>query len=176
MQLVEAIRFRKDFAMRFEMRPYQSHDAERLQEIRKIAFTAIHDGFREQLGDDILERVRGDQDRMQAAYLDTLMAGGDRQELYVLLHGEIVAGFIGLTIDEDGIGGEIDLNAVDPTYQGQGGGRLMSEFALVRLKALGVQLARVGTGLDGNHAAARKVYEAAGFDRSLSWTVLYKLI
>lgn len=161
---------------RFEIRPYREEDRERLQAIRELAFIPIHDGFREQLGDEILEKVRGDQDRKQAVYLDTLMAGGDRQELHVLLHGETVAGFVSLTLDEDGVGGEIDLNAIDPPYQGRGGGRFMYEFALARLKALGVRLARVGTGLDGNHAAARKAYEAAGFERSLSWTVLYKLI
>ncbi len=94
----------------------------------------------------------------------------------MLLHGETVAGFVSLTVDKDGVGGEIDLNAIDPAFQGQGGGRFMYEFALARLKALGVQLARVGTGLDDNHAAARTAYKAVGFDRSLSWTVLYKLI
>ncbi len=52
----------------------------------------------------------------------------------------------------------------------------MYTFALDRLKTLGVRLARVGTGLDSNHASARKAYEAVGFTRSLSWTVLYQLI
>lgn len=161
---------------RFEIRPYRDEDRERLQAIRKTAFTPIHNGFREQLGDEILEKVRGDQDLKQAAYLETLMAGGKSRELHVLLFGEIIAGFVSVTLDEDGVGGEIDLNAIDPTYQGQGGGRFMNEFALGRLKALGVQLARVGTGLDDHHAAARKAYQAVGFDRSLSWTVFYKLL
>lgn len=160
----------------FEIRRYQPEDRERLQAIRQNAFMPIHDGFREQLGDEICEKIRGNQDRKQAEYLDTLMAGGDRKELYVLLHDEITAGFVGLTLDEDGVSGEIDLNAIDPAYQGHGGGRLMYEFALARLKALGVRLVRVGTGLDGNHVAARRAYEAVGFNRSLSWTVLYKLI
>ena len=161
---------------KFEIRPYRLEDRERLQAIRELAFMPIHNGFREQLGDEISDKVRGDQNRKQAAYLDTLMAGGDRQELHVLLYGETIAGFVSLTLDEDGVGGEIDLNAIDPPYQGRGGGRFMYEFALARLKVLGVRLARVGTGLDSNHAAARKAYEAAGFERSLSWTVLYKLI
>ena len=161
---------------KFEIRRYQLGDRERLQAIRELAFRPIHDGFREQLGDEVFKKVRGDEERKQAAYLDTLMAGEDRHELHVLLHGQIVAGFVGLTVDEDGIGGELDLNAIDPAFQGQGGGRLMYEFALDRLKVLGVRVARVGTGLDNNHAAARTAYKAVGFDRSLSWTVLYKLI
>ena len=94
------------------------------------------------------------------------MAGRDRQELHVLLYGGTIAGFVG----------EFDLNAIDPASQGQGGGRFMCKFALARLKVLGVRIARVGTGLDSNHAAARTAYKAIGFERSLSWTVLYKLI
>ena len=160
----------------FEIRPYQPLDRERLQAIRVAAFRPIFEGFRDQLGDELSEMVRGDQDQKQAEYLDTLMAGGGRKELHVLLQDETVAGFISVTVDEDGVGGEIDLNAIDPSYQGKGGGRFMYDFALARLKAFGVQLARVGTGLDGNHAAARKAYETVGFDRSLSWTVLYKRI
>ncbi len=160
----------------FEIRFFRLEDRERLQAIRKLAFKPIHDGFREQLGDEILAYVRSDQERKQAEYLDTFMTGGERKELYTLLCGNIVAGFVALTLDEDGIGGEIDLNAIDPAYQGRGGGRFMYDFALNRLKTLGVRLVRVGTGFDDNHAAARKAYEAAGFDKSLSWTVLYKLI
>lgn len=161
---------------KFEIRSYRSGDRERLQTIRELAFKPIHEGFREQLGDEIFEKVRSGEEQKQAEYLNTLMDGGDRKELYVLLDDHTIAGFIGLTLDEDGIEGEIDLNAIDPTYQGQGGGRFMYEFALARLKALGVQLAKVGTGLDENHAAARKAYEAVGFGKSLSWTVLYKLL
>ena len=161
---------------KFVIRRYQPEDRERLQAIRELAFKPIHDGFREQLGDEVFAKVRGDEERKQAAYLDTLMAGSNRQELHVLLHGEIVAGFVSLKVDEDGIGGEIDLNAIDPAFQGQGGGRLMYGFALDRLEALGARLVRVGTGLDDNHAAARTAYKAVGFERSLSWTVLYKLI
>ncbi len=160
----------------FSIRPYKHEDRERLQAIRKAAFKRIHDGFREQLGEEIASMVRKDQEQKQAEYLDTMMAGGERKELHVLLHDDSIAGFVGLSFDEDGIQGEIELNAIDPAYQGQGGGRLMYEFALGRMKAMGVRLARVGTGLDDNHAAARKAYEAVGFTRSLSWTALYKLI
>ena len=59
------------------------------------------------------------------------------------------------------------------------GGRERTELHVLLegdTKALGVRLARVGTGLDNNHVAARKAYEAVGFNRSLSWTVLYQLI
>jgi hypothetical protein len=30
--------------------------------------------------------------------------------------------------------------------------------------------------MDDNHAAARQTYKAVGFERSLSWTVFYKLL
>ena len=161
---------------KFTVRAFQAEDRERLQAVRELAFRPIHDGFRKQLGDEIFATVRGDAEQKQAEYLDAIMGGRERTELHVLLKGDTIAGFVTLTVDEDGIQGEIDLNAVDPAYQQQGAGRLMYAFALNRLKTLGVRLARVGTGLDKNHAAARKAYEAAGFDRSLSWTVLYQLI
>ena len=148
----------------FIIRPFKPEDSERLQEIRDIAFRPIHEGFREQLGDDIFARIRRNEEQKQAECLDTFMIGGDRKEMYVLVESQTVAGFVSLTVDDDGIGGEIDLNAIDPVYQGKGGGRLMYQFA------------RVGTGLDSNHAAALKAYEAVGFGNALSWTVLYKVL
>ena len=106
----------------FTIRPFNPEDSERLQVIRDLAFRPIHDGFREQMGADIFDRVRRSEEQKQAEHLDSLMVGGDRKEVHVLLDRHIIAGFVSLTVDDDGIGGEIDLNAVDPAYQGQGGG------------------------------------------------------
>ncbi len=93
---------------RFTVRAFQAEDREQLQAVRELAFRPIYEGFREQLGDEIFAAVRGDEEQKQAEYLDTIMAGRERTELHVLLEGDTIAGFITLTVDKDGVQGEID--------------------------------------------------------------------
>jgi GNAT superfamily N-acetyltransferase len=53
--------------------------------------------------------------------------------------------------------------AVDPGHQNEGIGLDLVNFAIDRMTERGVRLAELGTGGDPGHAAARHVYEKAGF-------------
>jgi len=72
-------------------------------------------------------------------------------------------GFVAITFHDEPSSGEIFMLAVDPASQGEGVGGILTEFALDQIKRSGFTLATVSTGGDPGHAAARKVYENAGF-------------
>ena len=53
--------------------------------------------------------------------------------------------------------------AVDPAAQDRGTGTALTEFATAWLRDAGMRIAMVETGGDDGHAAARRVYERAGY-------------
>ena len=53
--------------------------------------------------------------------------------------------------------------AVDPAAQNRGTGTALTEFATAWLRDAGMRIAMVETGGDDGHAAARRVYERAGY-------------
>jgi GNAT superfamily N-acetyltransferase len=87
-----------------------------------------------------------------------------------------IVGFITYWPDEKTGIGEIGNNAVAPAYQGQGVGGVMYEYAFAELRKLGMRFVRVRTGLDPGHAAARRAYEKAGFDRQVRSVAYYRCL
>ena len=87
---------------------------------------------------------------------------------------EAVVGFIGLSMNQASKRGEIDLNAVDPEYQGKGIGEFMCRFALQRMREAGMNVVRVSTGGDSSHAQARRAYEKAGFEVFIPSITMYQ--
>lgn len=157
-----------------QIRAFHPEDGATLEEIRKRAFAPIFDSWRTLLGPDIFNRQYADADKKQAEYLESLFEQMPGRELYVLEHEGQIVGFLSLSIDEDGQGGEIDLNAIDLGHQALGFGSAMYSFAINRLRDRGVTLARVGTGLDASHAPARRAYERAGFLVGVPYVTLFQ--
>lgn len=75
----------------------------------------------------------------------------------------VVTGFVAARLDQQESMGEIYMIAVDPAYQRNGVGSLLTLFALQWFKDNGMALAMVETGGDPGHAPARRIYEQAGF-------------
>lgn len=75
-----------------------------------------------------------------------------------------IVGFVAIELHshEENMG-EISMLAVDPDYQGGGIGTVLTKLALDRLKDAGMTVAMVETGGDPGHAAARRIYEKAGY-------------
>ncbi len=86
-----------------------------------------------------------------------------------------IIGFVSIFIAEDRTRGEIGLNAVDPEFQGRGGGNAMYTFAIARFREKGVKLIAVGTGLDSAHEPARNAYKKAGFLVGIPYVALFRL-
>ena len=154
-----------------ELVPY---DAKYRNDCRSLAVTAwegIHDSYIEQIGrnlhDGAIPNWRADT---QDAVEQLLSSGRG----YVLLADGKVAGFIGYRAA--GEIGQISNNAVDPAYRGRGFAGRMHAYVLDRMRDEGMKYARVQTGLDDGHAAARRAYQKAGFEKYLPSITFYQAL
>ncbi len=140
-------------------------DRARLQSIRAAAFAPVFASFRSLLGDDVYDLAQRASDDRQGATLDSLLAGAGGWTTWVAELDGAVVGFVTTHHDDDTGVGEIGLNAVDPVHAGRGVGLALYRHALDGMRAAGLKVATVSTGGDASHAAARRAYEKAGFDR-----------
>ena len=103
------------------------------------------------------------EDGAQGERLTSLLGPESGWELYVADLAGAVIGFVSVQLNSNTQVGEIGLNAVHPSYAGKGVGTAMYDFALERMKEMGIRVATVATGGDASHAPARRAYEKAGF-------------
>jgi len=75
-----------------------------------------------------------------------------------------VVGFCSAHSDSSTGIGQVGQNGVHPDVQGTGVGSRQLAFVLEELRRRGMTIAEVQTGLNDGHAAARKMYERAGFE------------
>ena len=158
------------------IRPFEPGDLPAMQRVRQAAFAPVFQSFREIVGEEIAALAFKHADAEQAKLLDDACAAGSAQQVLVVTIGGAVVGFVSFTLDAATRQGEIGLNAVDPSYAGQGIGTWMYERVLAEMKAGGMALATVGTGGDPSHAPARRAYEKAGFGPAIPSVYLYKLL
>lgn len=145
------------------LRPAGTDDLPRLEEVRQAAFAPVFASFRSILGEDIYNLAQAREDEAQGALLAALLAPASRWEVYIADLDGVVVGFISVQLNLDTQVGEIGLNAVHPAYAGKGIGTAMYDFAITRMKEVGMRVATVATGGDASHAPARRAYEKAGF-------------
>lgn len=132
--------------------------------LRLEAFAPIFASFRKILGDEIYELAQKREDEEQSEILTSMFSPDSEWNLYVAeSNGEIV-GFVSIQVNLDTSVGEIGLNAVKPSYSGQGVGTKMYKFAITEMKSAGMQVATVATGGDDSHEPARRAYEKSGFN------------
>ncbi len=74
-----------------------------------------------------------------------------------------VVGFASYSLDTVRRVGTVGNNTVDPAYRGLGIGGKLHACVLARIRAAGMLYAEVTVALNEGHAAARAVYEKAGF-------------
>ena len=148
----------------FRIREFKPEDLERLQAICHEAFKPVFQSFREKLGEEIYAINHPGDDREQAEYLSRIAEPGSGADIFVAEVAGTIAGFVTVIFDKDKHVGTLDLNAVDPAFQGQSIGRKLYNHALSHMKQAGMRLAVVSTGGDDSHAPARRAYQKAGFD------------
>jgi ribosomal protein S18 acetylase RimI-like enzyme len=158
------------------IRAFESGDLLTIQSIRKKAFQAVHDSFRTLLGEVVFQLEFSDWNRKQGEYLESICATNSGKEVYVAIVGGKIVGFLGLSMDPSCKRGEIDLNAVDPEYQGQKVGEFMYRFAVRRMRDAGMKVVKVSTGADASHIQARRAYEKAGFTVFIPSVTLYQTL
>ena len=89
------------------------------------------------------------------------------EQVWVLERSGDVFGYVTFWIFPEQSYGHIDNNAVRADVAGQGWATFMYRHVLDRFRELGLRFAHVDTGLDDAHIAARRAYEAVGFDRAV---------
>jgi len=149
----------------------EESDCERVAELARLAWSGIYDGYKTQLGDEIYETVYENPLEIKAEKMCSAVRDG--RVLVCEIDGRVAAFASFLA---EGEVGALKENAVDPEYKGRGIAGRMYDAAIAELKSLGCTVVRVTTGLDDAHAPARRAYEKAGFEHSLSSIVYYKKI
>lgn len=120
--------------------------------------------FREVLGDEIYEAAQAREDEAQPRLLASLLGPDSGWKVYAVRRDGVVVGFFSVRLDHESKVGEVGLNAVHPDHARQGIGTAMYEFAVARMREVGMRVATVATGGDPSHAPARRAYQKAGFD------------
>lgn len=159
---------------RLSLRSVTPADLPELHRIRAAAFAPVFDSFREAVGAKIAEVAFAAAELEQAKHLDEICAEGAAHQVFGVIEDDEMIGFVSFSVDAEKKMGELGLNAVHPDHAGRGVGTWMYAEALARMKALGAEVAEVGTGGDAAHAPARRAYEKAGFLAGIPSVQLYK--
>lgn len=127
------------------------------------AWAPVFASTEQALGSEIFRRQHPDWREDQRQAVEAVLAAQERR-VWVAEIGASTVGFVAVELNHpESSMGEISMLAVDPDYQGGGIGTTLTEFALDRLKDAGMTVAMVETGGDPGHAAARRMYEKAGY-------------
>lgn len=155
---------------------FEQADIPVLQDIRRRAFAPVYKGFREAVGPDLAGHVFADAEQDQSDYLDSICKPDSSVHMRILMQEDAVIGFCGYRVNEKNRSGVIDLNAVDPDYQGRGAGKYMYEKVFDEMRDRGDVGVEVSTGGDAAHEPARRAYEGVGFDKSIPGISMYRLL
>ena len=139
-------------------------------DIAKECWADIYAGYREQLGDEIYGTVYAvDPLAIKAERIKRAIEDG---RVFVAECDGTVCGFSSFMID--GKLGHLNENGVSSDFRGRKIAAKLYDAVFERLREDGCEVVSVGTGLDDAHAPARRAYEKAGFEASLSSITYYK--
>ena len=149
--------------MRPRIRPFEDRDTEAVVGLSLRAWAPAFTSLEQTLDSEIFRRQHPDWQEDQRRAVEDACAT-KKGRVWVAEGDASTVGFVAVEYDHPEIGmGEISMMAVDPDHQGRGIGTALTGFALDRLKEAGMKVAMVETGGDPGHAAARRVYEKAGY-------------
>ncbi len=144
------------------IREYRPQDEGRVVELSLQAWTPVFASFEHVLGREIFARLHSDWRQDQAAAVRRTLADAAMQ-VWVAEAEQLVIAFVAATLHRETRMGEIWMVAVDPEAQDEGVGTVLTNHATDWLRGSGMRVAMVDTGGDPGHAAARRVYEKAGY-------------
>jgi ribosomal protein S18 acetylase RimI-like enzyme len=150
--------------MTVSVRALEESDVGPVVEFSVRAWKPVFESMCRVMGSEIFGRVYPDWSAGQAQAVESVCrAEGNR--VWVAVEDGRLVGFVAVVLHgEGGRGsGEIEMVAVDPECQSRGIGLKLVSLAVEEIGWLGFPLAEIGTGGDPGHAAARRVYEKAGF-------------
>ena len=139
--------------------PYHTSHLDALVRLSLRAWDPVFDSLHKTMAPEVYQEFypSGWQSNQQAAVKDTCAEEGIK--VWIGVEAESVVGFVAVKLDLEAKLGEIYMIAVDPDFQRSGVGNALMEFALDRMKEVGISIAMVETGGDPGHAPARRSYE-----------------
>jgi ribosomal protein S18 acetylase RimI-like enzyme len=150
--------------MTVSVRPLRDSDIPGVVEFSLRAWQPVFESFQQVMGPAIFSRVYRDWRAGQARAVEETCREHLARSWVADEDGHPVGFVVVVLLDRDGLrSGEIEMVAVDPRCQNQGIGLRLVTHAVAEMGRLGLPLAEIGTGGDPGHAAARHVYEKAGF-------------
>jgi len=158
------------------IRSARPEDIEACAQIAKRAWAPIMAERGAVMGQDLQRRERGDDPlESKADEVRRFCEAHPESVLVTELDGRVV-GFI--TFHADHATGILTIgnNAIDPDHQGRGLGTAQYDHVLTWARENGFAYAKVMTGLDDCHAAAREAYRKAGFDIAIPGVTYYRKV
>jgi GNAT superfamily N-acetyltransferase len=155
------------------MRQYEPRDLPWVIETADKAWSPINRAYRTAYGDELFALLVPDEHTRKGVEMRAICAARPAWVFICEEEGKRV-GFVSAVFDRDRRIGEIGNNAVDPDCSLKGIGQQMYSHVLDLFRAEGMAWANVKTGLDEGHAPARRAYERAGFDISISSISYYR--
>jgi ribosomal protein S18 acetylase RimI-like enzyme len=145
------------------LREYQPSDELAVVALSLRAWEPVFCSIQQALGPELFARLRGDWRAEQAKEVRHVLADAGHRVWVAEGFGRTVVGFVAAKLDRESELGEIYMIAVDPAAQGEGIGTALASVATNWLQQSGMRVAMIETGGDRGHAAARRLYEKAGY-------------
>ena len=156
------------------IREARAGDLPRVREIALRAWEPIYQGYRERMGEELFDRLW--PDGWQTGKAQQIADHFEQRPEWCRvaeLDGQVV-GFITFALDAGTRIAEVGNNAVDPAHQERGIGSAMYRYVLALFREAGMAYAKVRTGLDEAHIAARTTYEHVGFELMIPHGEFYR--
>ena len=145
------------------IRQYAATDARDVVALSLRAWVSVFDSERAVMGDEIFERLNGeDWRRRQRKDVEAALAD-DHMTVWVADVDGRAVGFVAAKLDPDESIGEIYMLAVDPDRQRRGLSGELTAVATEWIRAAGLSISMIDTGGDPAHEPARRLYEQAGY-------------
>ncbi len=145
-----------------KIRPFRQKDMDSVITLSLLAWEPFFTSFKDIVGSDIDKFLHPNWKKTQAKSVGDACKSR-KFKVWVAEQGGLVVGFFALKLDPKEKIGEVYFLAVHPSYSSRGIGTELNLFALDKMKAAGMKVAKVGTGGDPSHAPARRSYEKAGY-------------
>lgn len=160
---------------KWELRATRPDDADACAAVAVAAWQRVFDSYASILGAGLYQRSFADWEAKKARDVGGFVRRQPEQAL-VAVANDVVVGFVTFQHDDEHRIGTLGNNAVHPEWQGRGIAAALYQAALARMRAKGMRVVRVTTGLDEGHAPARAAYRKAGFIVGLPSITYYQEI
>lgn len=147
-----------------QIQPFEPKHLEAVVSLSLRAWKPVFDSLQNVLNPDVYQEFYPDGwlASQQKAVEDACRS--EEMNIWVAVETDETVGFVAVKLHQESKVGEIYMIAVEPDYQQRGIASALTNFAVEKMKEVGMSIAMVETGGDAGHEPARRTYQKAGFD------------